>query len=73
VVVNESVVAPDRTAPIEATLFAVNMLAMTPEGRTYTEAEIHAWAREAGFTPEASDRIDGRTVLLHLRRPARSS
>jgi hypothetical protein len=71
VVVNECVVSPDRTAPIEATLFAVNMLAMTPEGRTYTEEEIHAWAREAGFAPEASDRIDERTVLLHLRRPAR--
>lgn len=69
VVVNESVVSEDRTAPIEAALFAVNMLAMTPGGRTYTEAEIHGWAEAAGFTPEASERIDGRTVLLHLRRP----
>jgi hypothetical protein len=72
VVVNENVVSTDRTAPIEAALFAVNMLAMTPEGRTYTEEEIHAWARDAGFAPEGTDRIDGRTVLLHLRRPVRS-
>jgi SAM-dependent methyltransferase len=68
-VVHENIVEPDRTQPKEAALFAVNMLAMTDGGRTYTEAEIAAWGREAGFTFGGGERLDARSYLVHLRRP----
>lgn len=63
-VIHENVVGPDRTSPPEAALFAVNMLAMTDAGRTYTEAEIGIWLREAGFVMETVERLSGRSVLI---------
>jgi hypothetical protein len=63
-VIHENVVGPDRTSPPEAALFAVNMLAMTEAGRTYTEAEIGAWLRGAGFVVESVERLSGRSVLI---------
>jgi len=70
VVVHENVVEPDRTGPVDAALFAVNMLAMTAAGRTYTEAELAAWGRAAGFESEPGRRLGPRSFLLTLRRPA---
>jgi SAM-dependent methyltransferase len=68
-IVHENVVDPGRTTPKEAALFAVNMLAMTPGGRTYTEQEIAAWGEAAGFLCEGGERIHARSYLLTLRRP----
>ena len=68
-VVRENVVEEGRTSPPPAALFAVNMLAMTAEGRTYTEAEIVSWAEEAGFAFERGERLDERSFLLTFRRP----
>jgi len=68
VIVQENVVAADRTAPFDAALFAVNMLAMTAEGRTYTEEEILSWGRDAGLEPGGTERIDDRATLITLRR-----
>lgn len=62
-VVHEFFVDPDRTSPVEAALFAVNMLAMTPGGRTYTVEEVGGWAREAGLEPAGFERIQERTGL----------
>ncbi len=67
-VVHEFTVDPDRTTPVEAALFAVNMLAMTPGGRTYTAAELEDWAREAGLEPAGFERIQERTALATFRR-----
>ena len=68
VVVHEFFVDPDRTTPAEAALFAVNMLAMTPGGRTYTLDEVGAWARDAGLTPAGHERISERSGLAFFRR-----
>jgi hypothetical protein len=68
-VIHENVVEADRTQPTEAAMFAVNMLAMTDGGRAYTEAEIAAWGKEAGFAFEGGERLSGRSYLIHLRRP----
>ncbi len=67
-VVHEYFVDPGRTAPAEAALFAVNMLAMTPGGRTYTAAEVEGWARAAGLEPAGFERIQERTALATFRR-----
>jgi hypothetical protein len=34
--------SPDHTQPISGAFFAVNMLVVTPEGRTYSFEEIKA-------------------------------
>jgi hypothetical protein len=70
VVVHENVVEPGRTAPAAAALFAVNMLAMTEGGRTYTEDEILSWGKAVGFVPEPGVRINERSYLVRMRRPS---
>jgi SAM-dependent methyltransferase len=69
-VVQENVVDPGRTSPLEAALFAVNMLADTPAGRTYTEREILSWGEAAGFVGELGERLSGRSYLVRMRKPA---
>lgn len=49
VVIQDHVMAADRTTPRAGAMFAVNMLVGTPEGATYTEDEYRAWLAEAGF------------------------
>jgi SAM-dependent methyltransferase len=48
VVVQDFLMDEDRSGPLPAALFALNMLVGTPEGDTYTESEVRAWLREAG-------------------------
>jgi predicted O-methyltransferase YrrM len=50
IVVRDHVMSPDRTRPLEGALFAVNMLAGTAGGRTYTFDEIKDGLTAAGFT-----------------------
>jgi precorrin-6B methylase 2 len=50
IVIRDHVMAPDRTEPLEGALFAVNMLAGTAGGNTYTFDEIEAGLHAAGFT-----------------------
>ena len=68
-VVVERLVDKGRASPRDAALFAVNMLAMTPGGRTYTEREILDWGREAGFVAEPGEQVDEGASLVRLRRP----
>ena len=69
VAVVENLVDADRTSPVGAAMFAVNMLAGTARGRTYTEAEIAGWLRDAGFVPSPAEQVAERTwvVLGHKR------
>ena len=64
----ENLVNPDRTSPVPAAMFAVNMLAGTMRGRTYTKDEIYGWLEEAGFAPQSTERLDPRTWLMLSRR-----
>ena len=48
--VRDHVMSPDRTHPLEGALFAMNMLAGTEGGRTYTFDEITEDLTAAGFT-----------------------
>ena len=49
VVIAEFIPNEDRTCPVNALMFTVNMLVHTSEGGTFTFKEISAWLREAGF------------------------
>ncbi len=69
-VVHERTVEADRSRPYEAALFAINMLAMTAGGTTYTAAEIEDWGRAAGFVPERRERVSPLSELITLRRRA---
>ena len=48
--VRDHVMSPDRTQPLEGALFAMNMLAGTEGGCTYTFDEIKEGLKAAGFT-----------------------
>jgi ubiquinone/menaquinone biosynthesis C-methylase UbiE len=50
IVIRDHVMSADRTQPLEGALFAVNMLAGTAGGRTYTFEEIKDGLTAAGFT-----------------------
>jgi hypothetical protein len=50
IVIRDHVMSPDRTQPLEGALFAVNMLAGTAGGNTYTFEEIQAGLAAEGFT-----------------------
>lgn len=55
IAIAEWLVNEHRTGPVNAAIFAVNMLVNSEEGDTYSFAEISSWLTEAGF-------IDARTV-----------
>jgi SAM-dependent methyltransferase len=63
-VVQDFVLAPDRTAPRASALFAINMLVNTPAGGTYTEAEYLGWMKEAGLVDARHIPLPGPTGLL---------
>ena len=49
VVIMDFVLNADRTSPVQAALFALNMLVATAEGNSYTEGEYESWLCETGF------------------------
>ena len=64
VAVVENLVEGDRTHPKQGAMFAVNMLAVTPRGRTYTAEEINEWFKTAGFVPLSCEKLESRTWML---------
>ncbi len=67
VVVVDQIVDEDRTGPLPAVMFALNMLVGTGAGDTYTESEVRSWMSEAGLrdivrkdTPYANTIVVGR-------------
>ncbi|MGO8757376.1 MAG: methyltransferase [Terracidiphilus sp.] len=66
-VVQDFILDPDRTGPLHAVLFSINMLVGTGSGASYREKEYFEWMRDAGFAdvrrielPGPSDLIVGR-------------
>jgi (2Fe-2S) ferredoxin/precorrin-6B methylase 2 len=49
VVIQDHVMAEEKTSPRAGAMFAVNMLVGTSQGGTYSEAEYAGWLRQAGF------------------------
>jgi len=60
---------PDRTAPVWAALFAINMLVNTESGNCYTLEEVSSWLGAAGLAVEPSRLITPQTGLLLGRKP----
>jgi hypothetical protein len=64
VAIVENLVDPGRVSPLPGAMFAVNMLASTARGRTFTAAEISEWLVDAGFDPTPVVDIAPRTSLI---------
>jgi hypothetical protein len=47
--IHEFILDDDRKGPLFATLFSLNMLLGTEQGRAYTDGEIRAMMTEAGL------------------------
>jgi (2Fe-2S) ferredoxin/SAM-dependent methyltransferase len=48
-VVQDFILNPDKTGPLQAALFSVNMLVGTEAGADYNESEYTTWMKDAGF------------------------
>ncbi len=71
VVIRDHVMSEDRTAPRAGALFAINMLAATESGCTYTFREIAAGLIEAGFRdPRLIQSGETMDALIEARKPA---
>ncbi len=69
VVSQDFILEPERTAPRQAVLFAVNMLVGTEAGSTYTEAEYASWMSAAGLAEVRRVRLRGPADLMVGARP----
>ncbi|MBD3297154.1 MAG: methyltransferase domain-containing protein [candidate division Zixibacteria bacterium] len=68
IVIQDFILAPDRTAPRTAALFAINMLVATQQGNSYTSEEYDTWLREAGCDDVKHITLPGPTGLMIGRR-----
>jgi ubiquinone/menaquinone biosynthesis C-methylase UbiE len=65
----EFLVNPDRTGPLNALFFAVNMLVNTESGDTYSFEEISSWLKAAGFTDARTLDAPGPSPLILATKP----
>ena len=66
VAIVEILVDSDRTAPLPALIFAVNMLVNTEHGDTFSLEEIDGWLRDAGFESVRTLEAPGLAPLIVL-------
>jgi len=64
VVVQDFIMNENRTGPVSAALFALNMLVGTEAGDTYTEKEVHSWMRRAGLSKIVRKDTEFGTTLI---------
>lgn len=64
IAIAEFLVNDDRRGPVNALLFAVNMLVNTQQGSTYSFEEIGGWLREAGFVNARTLEAPGPSPLI---------
>jgi hypothetical protein len=66
IAIAEILVEQDRTAPLPALIFAVNMLVNSDQGDTFSLDEISGWLRDAGFAQVRTVEAPGLAPLLIL-------
>jgi SAM-dependent methyltransferase len=66
IAIAEILVDTDRTAPLPALIFAVNMLVNSEHGDTFSFGEISEWLRDAGFDDVRTVEAPGLAPLLIL-------
>lgn len=63
-VLQDFILEQDKTAPLFAALFSLNMLVNTEGGSSYSESEYDAWLRDAGFRESKRVRLPGPANLM---------
>lgn len=70
IAIRDVVMEPDRAHPVEGALFAINMLANTDEGGTFTFEEIAEDLQSAGFVdPERKVKSEDMNSVVTARKP----
>ncbi|KAA6456282.1 methyltransferase domain-containing protein [Acidobacteria bacterium AB60] len=69
IAVQEFLVNPQRTGPVNGLFFAVNMLVNTQHGDTWSFEEIGAWLRDAGFRDPRLLEAPGPSPLILATKP----
>jgi SAM-dependent methyltransferase len=69
IAIAEFLVNPDRTGPLNALFFAVNMLVNTESGDTFSFEEISSWLKAAGFTDARTLDAPGPSPLILATKP----
>jgi ubiquinone/menaquinone biosynthesis C-methylase UbiE len=69
ITIAEFLVNVDRTGPLNALFFAVNMLVNTETGDTYSFEEISSWLKAAGFTDARKLDAPGPSPLILATKP----
>ncbi len=70
-VVRDFVLDPNKTSPVQAALFSVNMLVNTDCGASYTEKEIKSWMSAAGFKKMKRVEIPSHSSLIIGTKPGK--
>jgi 3-hydroxy-5-methyl-1-naphthoate 3-O-methyltransferase len=68
-VVQDFILDPDKTGPLHAALFSLNMLVNTESGASYSEPEFTSWMISAGFTEVRRVNLPGPSDLIVGRAP----
>jgi ubiquinone/menaquinone biosynthesis C-methylase UbiE len=69
IIIQDFIMDEDRVNPPFGAFFALNMLAVTRSGDTYTESEVRAWLEEAGFEKIArKDTGTGTSLIMGRKR-----
>jgi cyclopropane fatty-acyl-phospholipid synthase-like methyltransferase len=63
-VVQDFILNPDKTGPLHAALFSVNMLVGTDAGASYSEVEYTSWMKAAGFAEVSRNKLPGPSDLI---------
>jgi (2Fe-2S) ferredoxin/predicted O-methyltransferase YrrM len=63
-VVQDFILNPDKTGPLHAALFSVNMLVGTDAGASYSEVEYTSWMKAAGLTEVNRIKLPGPSDLI---------
>ncbi len=62
--VQDFILNPEKTGPLHAALFSLNMLVATDSGASYSESEYTQWMRAAGFTVVSQIHLPGPSDLI---------
>jgi uroporphyrinogen-III synthase/predicted O-methyltransferase YrrM len=69
VVIQDFILEPDKTAPLQAALFSLNMLVGTEKGSSYSADEYADWLRDTRFIEIRRVRLPGPTGLMIASKP----
>ncbi len=70
IIIRDFLLFRNKTKPLFAALFAVNMLINTQSGNAYSAAEIKSWLKEAGFRHFRTGRFSDKWGIIDAVKPA---